>query len=160
MSNFLTQYSAGGAVYQKQNDQILVCMIRDSYGNWTFPKGHQEPNESLEQTAQREISEETGIPLGKLIYKTKLGTIDYWFSSSFARDRKDLPNNQSDEPIKIHKFVTYYLFEVPPTTQLKAQVGEVEAIDWVPLTEIEERNAYTDNQPIIGAALTFLRENM
>jgi 8-oxo-dGTP pyrophosphatase MutT (NUDIX family) len=36
-------------------------MIQDCMGRWTIPKGHVEPGESIEQTAVREVSEETGL---------------------------------------------------------------------------------------------------
>jgi len=36
-------------------------MIQDRMGRWTIPKGHVEEGESLEQTALREVAEETGL---------------------------------------------------------------------------------------------------
>jgi 8-oxo-dGTP pyrophosphatase MutT (NUDIX family) len=36
-------------------------MIQDRLGRWTIPKGHVEEGESLEQTALREVAEETGL---------------------------------------------------------------------------------------------------
>jgi len=36
-------------------------MIQDRLGRWTIPKGHVEPGESIEQTALREVAEETGL---------------------------------------------------------------------------------------------------
>jgi 8-oxo-dGTP pyrophosphatase MutT (NUDIX family) len=36
-------------------------MIQDRVGRWTIPKGHVEPGESIEQTAVREVAEETGL---------------------------------------------------------------------------------------------------
>jgi len=36
-------------------------MIQDRVGRWTIPKGHVEPGESIEQTALREVCEETGL---------------------------------------------------------------------------------------------------
>lgn len=41
-------------------------MIQDRLGRWTIPKGHVEPGESLEQTALREVAEETGLTNLKL----------------------------------------------------------------------------------------------
>ena len=39
------------------NDQVLL--IRQVQGHWTFPKGHVENNETEEETAIREVKEET-----------------------------------------------------------------------------------------------------
>ena len=41
-------------------------MIQDRLGRWSIPKGHVEPGESLEQTAVREVTEETGLTNLKL----------------------------------------------------------------------------------------------
>lgn len=146
----LTDHSAGGLVYRLINQQIEICMIKDSYGRWTFPKGHLEPDETSEAAAKREISEETGLPLADLILKDFLGEIDYYFNSTFESDGASV-----DEPKKIHKYVSYYLFEVPAAARLTAQPGEVEDIAWVPLAQMDERNEYEDNWPIIEKAKRF-----
>ena len=38
--------SAGGVVYRVQHGQPLFLLIRDSYRNWGFPKGHLEQDEA------------------------------------------------------------------------------------------------------------------
>ncbi len=42
-------------------DRVEILMIQDRLGRWTIPKGHVEPGESIEQTAVREVAEETGL---------------------------------------------------------------------------------------------------
>lgn len=145
-----TDHSAGGLVYRQLNNQIEICMIKDSYGHWTFPKGHLEPNETSEAAAKREISEETGLPMIDLELKQFLGEIDYNFISTFASD-----GASPDQPKKIHKFVAYYLFATKTTTPLTAQPSEVEDIAWVPLAEIDQKNEYQENWPIIEEAKLF-----
>ncbi|MBI4143302.1 NUDIX domain-containing protein [Candidatus Woesearchaeota archaeon] len=44
-----------------QKDGIKYLLLHYGAGHWDFPKGHQEKNEKEEQTALREIKEETGI---------------------------------------------------------------------------------------------------
>ena len=53
--------SCGAIIFQnkKKDSQILIIQQLDGY--WCFPKGHVEKNETEEQTAYREILEETGI---------------------------------------------------------------------------------------------------
>ncbi len=128
-------------------------MIKDSYGRWTFPKGHIESNETLEETARREIAEETGLDEHQLIKRTELGDIEYWFTSPYARDRAQAKDKG---PVTIHKFVTYYLFELSNEVELIAQPGEVEAVDWVPLDELLKRNEYEDNIGAIKRTLNWL----
>ncbi len=136
------EHSAGGLVYRQQGREVDICMIKDSYGRWTFPKGHLEANESLEEAARREISEETGIDEALLRRRRELGEINYRFVAAFG----------GGQPKNINKFVSYYLFEVPPSVELTAQVGEVKSAEWVPLSEIDRFNDYEDNVAIIERA--------
>lgn len=55
----------------------LFLIIRDSYDNWGFPKGHVEDGERPEAAALREVSEETG--LGRLTVYGSIDTIDWYF---------------------------------------------------------------------------------
>ena len=53
--------SAGGVVMHAGEDEPRYLLIRDSYGNWGFPKGHLETGERPEDAALREVREETGL---------------------------------------------------------------------------------------------------
>lgn len=56
------EYTAGGVVFRRRPEgKLEILMIQDRLGRWTIPKGHVEPGESLEQTALREVAEETGL---------------------------------------------------------------------------------------------------
>jgi hypothetical protein len=48
------ELSAGGVICRRTNGGIEALLIKDSYGNWGFPKGHVEPGETLEGAALRE----------------------------------------------------------------------------------------------------------
>ena len=48
---------------------------------WSLPKGHIEEGETPEDTAVREVAEETGI-IGEVV--APLGIIDFWFSPRAA----------------------------------------------------------------------------
>jgi 8-oxo-dGTP pyrophosphatase MutT (NUDIX family) len=60
------EYTAGGVVYRRVGEGCEILMIQDRLGRWTIPKGHVEEGESLEQTALREVAEETGLTEFKL----------------------------------------------------------------------------------------------
>ena len=65
--------SAGGIVVRNNpTKQILLIKFFNNTG-LSFPKGHVELNESLESTAIREVSEETGLAGLKII--KKLGVV-------------------------------------------------------------------------------------
>lgn len=53
--------SCGAIVFKKHKDGIKYLLLHYEAGHWDFPKGNQEKNEKEEQTAAREIREETGI---------------------------------------------------------------------------------------------------
>ncbi len=58
-------FCAGGVVVRRDGDRYWVAVERElelDRGNyWFIPKGHMDPGETLEETARREILEETGI---------------------------------------------------------------------------------------------------
>ena len=57
-----TEKSCGAVVFRNKNNNIQVLLIRHlNGGHWAFPKGHVEKGETEEQTALREILEETGL---------------------------------------------------------------------------------------------------
>jgi phosphohistidine phosphatase SixA len=80
---------------------------RPSYDDWTFPKGKTDPGESLQQTAVREIGEETGVrvrlghPLQDLSYPVSGGTkqVSYWCARAVGADDATpfVPNKEVDE---------------------------------------------------------------
>ena len=55
--------SAGGIITKLENNQLKICLINlmPLSPKYTFPKGHVEPDETLEQAALREVREETGL---------------------------------------------------------------------------------------------------
>jgi 8-oxo-dGTP diphosphatase len=55
-----------GAVVIRENNQsieILLCHRGRGFEDWTFPKGHVEPDETVMIAAIREVKEETGLDI-------------------------------------------------------------------------------------------------
>src|SRR5688572_28140550 len=69
--------SAGGIVFRIERGKPRYLLIRDSYDNWGFPKGHLEPGEEPETAAVREVAEATG--LRSLALRGLIDTIDWDF---------------------------------------------------------------------------------
>ena len=136
--------SAGGLIVDTSRVELPAALIArlDRRGRllWSLPKGHIEEGESPEQAAVREIQEDTGIIGGVL---GELGVIDFWFVAEGKR---------------IHKTVHHFL--------LRAEGGELSDTDievaevaWVPLDEIEERLAYTDERRLVAGVRDVLAGN-
>lgn len=100
---------------------------------WSLPKGHIETGETAEQTAVREVAEETGIE-GNVV--ASLGKIEYWFVSEGKR---------------IHKTVHHYLMR-STGGELSDADYEVAEVAWVPLTELPQRLTYSDERRLARTA--------
>ncbi|HZG84708.1 NUDIX hydrolase [Paenibacillus sp.] len=137
----MKEISAGGVVFRKHDGRIEIQLIQDRYGRTSLPKGKMEPGETVEQTALREILEETGIR----------GTI---------REPLALIQYQYKHPDKglVDKEVHYYLVEASEG-ELVAQVEEIRGVDWFePLAAWEKQKAsgYDNNDDILRRALVKL----
>ncbi len=54
---------AGAIIISKKNPHSILLIYRGKQKDWTFPKGHIEKDEKAMGTMQREVREETGIPI-------------------------------------------------------------------------------------------------
>lgn len=104
---------------------------------WSLPKGHIEEGETPEQTAVREVAEETGI---KSVVLRPLGTIDYWFVADNRR---------------IHKTVHHFLLQAVDG-ELSDDDVEVTEVAWVPLEDLDDRLAYADERRLVRKARELL----
>ena len=57
----MKDYAYGIVPIFKTKYENLYLILRSVHGHWTFPKGHKEGAETAEETARRELCEETGI---------------------------------------------------------------------------------------------------
>ena len=116
MHNYLEVNAAGGLVTNCKGEFLL---IRRS-GLWDLPKGHQDPGESLEYTAVREVEEETGLhglTLGKFICTT---------DHCYQRDDK-----------WYLKHTWWYAMSCPEQQECIPQVEEdITEVRWVAKTEL------------------------
>ena len=72
------EFTAGGMVFRRAGaGTVDILMIQDRKGRWTIPKGHVEEGESFEQTAVREVGEETGLTNVKI--RDKLDKIFFFY---------------------------------------------------------------------------------
>jgi 8-oxo-dGTP pyrophosphatase MutT (NUDIX family) len=111
-----TATSAGGIVVRYESGLpwlVVGSRRRERDGRtWTLPKGTPNQGESREQTALREVQEETGLVVR---ITGELDSIEYWFVQSGTR---------------IHKTVHYFLME-PVGGELADHDHEFDEVRWI-----------------------------
>jgi 8-oxo-dGTP pyrophosphatase MutT (NUDIX family) len=123
----------------RENAVLIGRLDRHGQLLWSLPKGHIEDGETVEQTAVREVKEETGISAQIL---QPLGSIDYWFVAERRR---------------VHKTVHHFLLEAVGG-ELSDEDVEVTEVAWVPVTELEPKLAYADERKLVRKARALLAE--
>ena len=112
-------FSAGGVVYKATNGTVeFVLCGRDVPATWSLPKGTPDPGETQEQTALREVREETGLEVEIV---RPLESIQYWFVRPSDRAR-------------CHKTVHYYLMS-PTGGDTSRHDHEFDFVEWFPVQE-------------------------
>ena len=139
-SRVRTAIAAGGVVMRRRNDDWEVVLAgRQSDGTWVFPKGTPDKGESIEETAEREVREETGLDVRIL---RPLGQTDYWFAAPGER---------------VHKFVHFFLME-PTGGDLSAHDHEYDEVRWVPLAEARRMLSFDTYREVLDRAVAAARE--
>lgn len=132
------EISAGGVVYRNTEEGLEIQLIVDRYAKISLAKGKMEPGETIEETALREIQEETGM-IGKIIEPVDVIKYTYEHSSLGTVDKE----------------VHYYLVEAL-SGDLQPQVEEIKGVAWYkPLEawEKQKQNGYDNNDKILKQAL-------
>jgi len=119
--------------------QPLFLLIRDSYKNWGFPKGHIEAGEQPETAALREVREETGLT--DLSIRSLVDTIDWFF-----RFRGQL----------IHKVCHFYLMETASATTSPQRAEGITACRWTRFEEAQSLISYANARELLQRAQEML----
>ncbi|MBS96421.1 MAG: NUDIX hydrolase [SAR202 cluster bacterium] len=104
--------ASGGVIYRKNNGGEIIICHRTKTNLYALPKGKSENGENLENTALREVLEETGLQC-KII--KSIGTIEYLV----PQEGKYLP-----------KEVTFFLMEIIGGN-LENHDHEFDTVQWI-----------------------------
>jgi 8-oxo-dGTP pyrophosphatase MutT (NUDIX family) len=133
--------SFGGIVYRRDagGELDVVIVGRKDPGIYGLPKGTPNPGESMEETALREVREETGL---EVEIERKIDVIEYWFVRAALDTR-------------FHKFVHFYLMR-PTGGDTSQHDHEHDFVEWLPAQEAKALLTYHNEVRVLEKAQTML----
>ena len=131
--------SCGAIVYRKFHGNTELLLIKNQNGgHWSFPKGHVETGETEEETAVREIKEETGI--------------DVILDTSFRRVITYAPKKE------ITKDVVYFLAKAT-SYEYTPQEEEIAKIKWVEINHATTILSYDNDRQLVNQAKSIIKDS-
>ncbi len=128
--------SCGAIVYRKFHGNTEILLIRHiKSGYWSFPKGHVEGSETEEETAKREIKEETNI--------------DVLIDTGFRETVSFSPRRDTT------KTVVYFVAKAL-NSDTKPQAEEISEIRWVEIGQAISHLTYDNDKLVVSKAKAFI----
>lgn len=129
--------SCGAIILKEQDKELQVLLVKHNAGHWAFAKGHVEGNETEEQTALREIKEETSL-------NVKLDT--------------NFRTTVTYSPMEdVEKEVVYFLAYKTEGNETP-QLEEISQIQWLNLEEAKNTVTYEKDKEILQKVEKYLEE--
>lgn len=129
--------SCGAVITRKENGRLEILIIHQVQGHWCFPKGHVEGSENEQETAVREVKEETGL--------------NVILEEGFRKC-----TGYSPKP-GVMKDVVYFIGH-PKSGREKVQESELLEEKWVTLAEANAAVTFENDRVILRDAVAYLRE--
>jgi len=131
MSPKPTKFAAGGLVERTVNGGVRLAVVRRTrYGDWVLPKGKPDGNETIEETAIREVREETGCDV-RIVGDGY--SIEYFVGRAL-------------------KVVTFFRMEHVADDYYKIDPFEIEKVVWLQPREALSRLTYETERGILRKA--------
>lgn len=126
----IRDFSYGIISVRKEPAGWQVLLVQPHEGWWGFPKGHAEAGETPEAAAERELFEETGLKILKLLPFTPLEeNYKFWFKGQ-----------------RYDKTVRYFVAEV--SGQIRVQPEEIKSARWIAVEQAEDLATYPESKSI------------
>jgi bis(5'-nucleosidyl)-tetraphosphatase len=132
------EHSAGAVVFRREKSTIQYLLLHYEEGHWGSSKGHIENNETVEETARREIREETGLT-------------DIQFLEGFKEHNQYFYMSQGE---RIFKTVTF-LLALTQTKEVKLSYEHI-GYEWLPYDVAIERVTFKDEKEVLRKANEFI----
>jgi 8-oxo-dGTP pyrophosphatase MutT (NUDIX family) len=132
--------SCGGILLRDHDGITEICLgkrqrsMGRSGTTWSLPKGTPNNGESTDETALREVAEETGLEV-RIV--APVGPIEYFFTQDGQR---------------IHKTVHYFLMEAVGGS-LDGHDHEFDEVRWLPIEEARRLMSFETERQIVEEAL-------
>jgi len=133
----MREKSCGAIVYKKENNEFEFLLVYMNNGNYGFPKGHMEANETELETAIREIKEETNL--------------DVELDSNFRCEISYLIEHKN-----VMKDAVYFV-ATPTTFELKNQEGEINECVWCSYDEVLEKLEFDNIKEVFTKAYNYIK---
>jgi 8-oxo-dGTP pyrophosphatase MutT (NUDIX family) len=127
-----------GAAIDARNDGPTELSSGEEV-RWSLAKGTPDAGETLEETALREVREETGLDVEM---QASIKSIDYWFA-----DRGG--------DVRYHKTVHFYLM-VPVGGDISRHDPEFDVVEWFPAERALEVLQYANEVDVLRRALELI----
>lgn len=135
-----TEKSCGAVVFRRAKEGIKYLLLHYEAKHWDFPKGNFEEGEKEQQTAQREIREETGLE-------------DAEFADGF-REEINYYYKNGDETI--HKWVIFLLAETG-TEEIKLSFEHI-GFAWVSFEHALKKLTYENSRVVLKKANEYIKK--
>ena len=132
--------AAGGVVVRGPAERLEVVRTgRESDRTWVFPKGTPDAGETTEETAVREVREETGLDVEIV---RPIGTTEYWFAVPGER---------------VHKQVHFFLMRAIGG-DVSLHDHEYDHVRWVPVDEARRLLSFDTYRDVLDRAVNAAQE--
>lgn len=129
--------SCGAIVCRETDGRVQLLLIKHRYsGHWSFPKGHVEDGEHENETALREVFEETGLVIA--------------LQSGFRESVEYCPSPD------VKKQVVYFIGS-PVGGSLHRQESEVSDICWVDIDKALGEVTFNNDKMLIRKVVQYLK---